>query len=345
MEIKDLVLKYDPQNQFQVLVESYKQIEFAWNNDCDLTGIDKNKINNIIVSGLGGSAIAGDLLKNYLNDEIKLPFQVNRNYYLPAHANENTLLIISSYSGNTEETIEVFKKGLEKGCQIIAVTTGGTVSKIAIEFNIPTIFLKPGFQPRYALGVSFFTLLKIFQELKLIENQNEIVEDIINLWKLNGIEYTNSNSEPFKLAEKINNYIPIIYSSEDLTSAVGNRLKCQFNENSKVHAFHNVIPELNHNEIIGWETFSKNEFRAVIISIHDSNYHPQIQKRFSITESLIEKSGCQVIKILSSKNSFKERLMDLIYLGDWITYYTALLRGFDPSSIKNIDYLKESLSA
>lgn len=345
MNINDLVNKYDPQNQFDVLVNSYKQIEFAWNNNINISGIDKSKINNIIITGLGGSAIAGDLLKNYLQNELKFPYQVNRNYYLPSYANENTLLIVSSYSGNTEETIEVFKKGIEKGCQIICITTGGTITKIAQEFNFPIIFLKPGFQPRYALGVSFFTLLKIFQELNLIENHNETVHSIIKIWKEKGLELSRENNDAKIIADKILNKIPIIYSAEDLTSAVGNRLKCQFNENSKLHAFHNLIPELNHNEIIGWETFENKTFNCILISIHDINYHEQIKKRFSVTESLIEKSGCEVIRISGSQESFKERLMYLIYFGDWITYYTAVLRGFDPSTIKYIDFLKESLTA
>lgn len=345
MKINELVKKYDPQNQFEVLVNSYQQIEFAWNNNINLFGVDKSKINNIIITGLGGSAIAGDLLKNFLRIELKYPYQVNRNYYLPSFANGNSLLIVSSYSGNTEETIEVFRQGIDKGCQIICVTTGGTISKIAQEFNLPIVYLKTGFQPRYALGVSFFTLLRIFQELNLIENQNEKVFSIIKLWKGKGNEFSNENNEAIVTANKILNKIPVIYSAEDFTSAVGNRLKCQFNENSKLHAFHNVIPELNHNEIIGWESFEKINFNCVLISIHDKSYHEQIKKRFSITETLIEKSGCNVIKISASQNSFKERLMYLIYFGDWLTYYTAVLRGFDPSTIKNIDFLKESLAA
>jgi glucose/mannose-6-phosphate isomerase len=127
----------------------------------------------------------------------------------------------------------------------------------------------------------------------------------------------------------------------DVTSAVGYRLKCQFNENSKLHAFHNVIPELNHNEIIGWESFLEKQFNAKLILILDKIYHPQIKKRFEITSSLI--SGDKII-LDSSETDFKLRIMDLIYLGDWITYYLALLREYDPTEIENINILKEKLA-
>ncbi len=161
-----------------------------WENKVYLSTINGNSLTSVIVSGLGGSAISGDLLQNFLGDELKLPYTVNRNYSLPAFADENTLLIISSYSGNTEETIEVFKSGLKKKCNMIAITTGGMIGKLAIENNIPVVKLKEGFQPRYALGVSFFSLLKVFQELGLIADQSETVKKIVKLWKLTGEDYS-----------------------------------------------------------------------------------------------------------------------------------------------------------
>jgi len=280
-------------------------------------------------------------MANFLGSEMKIPFIVNRNYSIPAFANENTLLIVSSYSGNTEETISVFKEGLEKGCSIICSTTGGKIGKIGAEKNIPVVKVKPGFQPRYSLGLSFFTLLKILQELNIISSQEKVVNKITALWKKKGIQFSKEENKALDYARELTGFIPVIYSAVDVTSAVGYRLKCQFNENSKLHAFHNIIPELNHNEIIGWESFLDKQFNGKLIMIKDKIYHKQIAKRFEISASLI---NCDKIYLESNEEEFKLRLMDLIYLGDWITYYLALVRGYDPSEIENINILKEKLA-
>jgi glucose/mannose-6-phosphate isomerase len=344
MKIAEYVKKYDPQNQFEVLINTYKQAEFAWNNKFDLSSLPNKKFDSIIVTGLGGSAISGDLLQNFLRTEIKLPYFVNRNYNIPSFVNENTLLIVSSYSGNTEETISVFEQSLKTKCSIICITTGGRVEEMANQNSIPIVKIKPGLQPRYALGLSFFSLLKVFQELQLIENHNDVVNNIIKLWKKNGEKFSEENNLAFNYAEKIIGFIPVIYSCADVTSAAGYRFKCQLNENSKIHAFSNVIPELNHNEIIGWESQLEKQFRTKLINILDEEYHPQIKKRFEITSKLAAASNTDVINLKSDEKKFKVRLMDLIYLIDWITYYAALLRAADPTEIKNINILKDRLS-
>jgi len=344
MNINDYVAKYDPQNQFKVLEETYTQIESAWQNEIDIEKLKTKKFRNIIVTGLGGSAISGDLVQNFLRDEMPLPFSVNRNYNLPLFADKNTLLIVSSYSGNTEETISVFEEGIKKKCGIVSITTGGKVEEMALKKKIPVVKMKPGFQPRFALGLSFFSLLKVLSGLGLISDQNETVERIKNLLMLKGKEYTRENNIAFNCAMQLIGFIPLIYSAADFTSAAGYRLKCQFNENSKLHAFHNVIPELNHNEIIGWETYSNKQLNAKLINILDETYHPQVKKRFEITTELAAKQGLDYMNIESEEDDFKIRLMDLIFLFDWITYYTAVLRGYDPSEIDNIHTLKERLS-
>jgi glucose/mannose-6-phosphate isomerase len=344
MTVQELVYKYDPQNQFNVLKDTYKQIDYAWNNPIDLGDIKKGSIRCIIVTGLGGSAMSGDLLQNFCAGEIKLAYSVNRNYFLPEFADEHSLVIVSSYSGNTEETISALNNSLKKKCQIICISTGGKISQTAKENNIPLVVIPAGLQPRYALGLSFFSLLKIFQTLNLIPDQSKYVEEIRELWKQNGEIFSTENNLAHSCAEKIIGYIPIIYSAADVTSAVGYRFKCQFNENSKLHAFHNVIPELNHNEIIGWESFNEDKFQAKLITVYDDSYPPQIKKRFEITSELAGKSGIEVMELSSNKNQLKVRLMDLIYLTDWITYYTAVLRAFDPTEINNINTLKEKLA-
>ena len=203
--------------------------------------------------------------------------------------------------------------------------------------------VQPGFQPRYSLGLSFFSLLKVFQELKLISDQTKIVENVISLWKQKGIDYSQEGNFAFTFAESLVGFIPVIYSVADSTSAVGYRFKCQLNENSKLHAFQNEIPEMNHNEIIGWESYQEKVFHSKIINIVDETYHPQIQKRFEILKDIFSKSGVETLTLKSNEESYKVRLLDLIYLGDWISYYVGVLRGYDPSEIDNIYTLKDRL--
>ena len=343
MEIKDYVKKYDPQNQFDVLINTYQQIEFAWKNSFAIEGIKSSEISSIIISGLGGSAISADLVKNYLGAEIEIPIIVNRNYNLPKFVSKNALFIASSYSGNTEETISALKQAIEIGCKIVCITTGGEVEAIAKTKNIHCLKGQPGFQPRYSLGLSFFSLLRVFQELKLISDQTKVVEKVISLWKQKGIEYSKDGNFAYTFAESLVGFIPVIYSVADSTNAVGYRFKCQLNENSKLHAFHNEIPEMNHNEIIGWESYQEKTFHSKIIIIGDKSYHPQIQKRFDILKDIFSKSGVETISINSNEEDFKVRLLDLIYLCDWISYYVGVLRGYDPSEIDNIYTLKDRL--
>jgi glucose/mannose-6-phosphate isomerase len=343
MDVEYFKKKYDSNNQFKVLVDSYQQIENAWETNLNLNENTSNRIQNIIVAGMGGSAISADLLSCFLADELTIPLTSCRDYSLPKYADENSLVIISSYSGNTEETISCFNDALKRGCIIIAVSSSGEIKKLASEKKIPWIPLQGGFQPRFALGVSFFSMLKIIQTLKLIPVQDEIVHKIKSLWKKKGKDYALSKNLVVRIAEELVGFIPIIYSSNKF-EAIGYRLKCQFNENSKLHAFNNVIPELNHNEIIGWETFREKQFNAKILAILDDDYHPQIQKRFKITRALAQRNKVDVITLSSSEKLMKVRIMDLIYMGDWITYYLSILRGFDPSEIDYIIELKQSLA-
>ncbi len=270
---------------------------------------------------------------------------VNRNYTLPKFIDNNSLCIFSSYSGNTEETVEALQSAIKLGCKIICVTTGGKIAEIANKKNLPCYLLTKGYQPRYALGTSFFTLLKIFSQLNIISNQDDIVNEIIKLWKEKGIKYSQEENDAFSYARNLIGYIPVIYSGADITSALGMRFKCQINENSKLNAFHNVIPEMNHNEIIGWETYECAQFKTVVINILDDSYHAQVKKRFEIISDLINKLKVEIINIKSNETSFKLRLMDLIYFTDWISYYLGILRGKDPSEIDNIKYLKNALAS
>ena len=343
MNIEHLVAKYDSENQFAVISNSHSQILNTWETPIDTSAIDVSRIKNIVVSGLGGSAIGGDLIADFTNGELSIPYSVNRNYGLPKFVNSDSLVIASSYSGNTEETMSAAEEAVKRGSQVVAVTTGGKLEKFAKENNIPLFIMKGGLQPRYALYSNFFALLKVLQTLNLIDDQDKIVKNISNLIEAKSKEYQLDKSLPYNLAENLVGSIPIIYGVSGVTSTLAVRLKGEINENSKLHAFYNFLPEMNHNEIIGWETYDEAQFRTKVILFKDKSYHPQIQKRIEISKGLINKAGAEIIELESKEKALKSRLFDLIYLGDWISYYLALIRKQDPTEIDNIIFLKENL--
>ena len=342
MKIKEFIEKYDTQNQFEVLKNSYKQVINAWNNKIDLSNLKKNKYSSIVYCGLGGSSISGDLLVDYLSGELSIPFIVVRGYDLPAGVNKDTLIIISSYSGNTEETISCFNQALKKNCKIVAITSGGKVEQEAIKYKIPLIKIESGFQPRYALYLGFFSLLKLMQEIGFV-NEDQLVKKIIDLLSKRGEELSKENSRAVHIAEQLIGFIPVIYSAGFLSSAAY-RFKCQINENSKLHAFHHILPEMNHNEIIGYESYKEKQLNAKVIYLLDKDYLPQLLKRFNILKELLSNQKLDILSLESSENDKKVRIMDLIFLCDWISFYAAVLRGYDPSEIDFILEMKKRLN-
>jgi glucose/mannose-6-phosphate isomerase len=334
---------YDTKNLHAVIKDSWQQAENAWKS-IDLSGIDTDNIDNIIVTGLGGSAISGDVLRNFISSELKKPLIVNRTYNLPLYAGRNTLVIVSSYSGNTEETISAFKSAIERGCPAIVLTTGGVIGRLARENSIPVVKLQEGFQPRYALYNSFFTLLRVIQELKLIPSQDSTAVKIIQLLKNLGEEWGSEDGEAFKTADSLKGYIPVIYSVTDLNDSAGKRFKGQLNENSKVHAWMAEYPEMNHNEIVGWERVKGSGVKYKALTLVDDEISSRIKKRIDIINKLLIGENIDILSIQGKSGTFKERLIEIIYFCDWVSYYLALLNEEDPGEIDFIHHLKNKMA-
>ncbi|MBU4562720.1 bifunctional phosphoglucose/phosphomannose isomerase, partial [bacterium] len=211
---------------------------------------------NIVVLGMGGSAIGGDLLSNYLADELSIPIVVIRGYDIPGFVDENSLVFAVSYSGNTEETISALKKCLEAKARIIALTSGGKLAVLSQENNFPVIKVPAGIQPRAAISYLFFPILKALERLSLIKEKVSEIEETFNTLKELSKEYCAKSPSENNLAKKVAlslyQHLPLVYGSEGLLEAVAMRWKTQINENSKWPCFWNVFPELDHNEIVGY---------------------------------------------------------------------------------------------
>jgi len=201
-------------------------------------------INSVVITGMGGSAIAGDIMKSYLSDLRDLRVEVNRGYKLPVWVDENTLVIVCSYSGNTEETISCYKDAIRKKSKVLGIATGGKIKDMFNKNNHPLLILPKGMQPRNAICYLFFTSLKVLENSQLIPKQTTFIKDTIKALKKPMLDKAAQD-----LAKSLVNKIPLIYASSNL-SVVAYRWKCEFNENAKIHAFSATLPELNHNDLL-----------------------------------------------------------------------------------------------
>lgn len=340
----------DKSGMFQKILEFPNQLIKGWEiGDGFRETIDFGRFRNVVFGGMGGSAIAGDLVRSLFDTQLSIPLIVNRGYRLPGFADARTLFIASSYSGNTEETLTATREAVEKGCSILCVTSGGQLSELAREKGYPLLILPPGYPPRAALGYSLGVFLSLFRKLGIGEISRDdlaetvaFLEETIQTWG----QSENEKNLPFVFAKEIQGKIPLVYSSADLLGAVGFRWKTQLNENSKTHVFYQPFPEMNHNEIVGWECLSGTKtffphLMMVLLRIPEDS--PRIHLRMDITKQLIEKSGVQVLELTGQGPSFLARLLYLIYFGDLLSFYLAILYDVDPTEILKINHLKERL--
>jgi len=299
---------------------------------------NENEIKNVVVSGLGGSGIGANLVSEIIADQIKIPFSVNKDYHLPNYVDKNTLLIISSYSGNTEETLQALDSGIQKNAQIVCVSSGGKVIEIAQQQGLGQIIIPGGMPPRSCLGYSFVQQLFILDQYGLIDNfYQPALEDAIKLLEE---EEDNIKLLANDIAGKLANKIPIIYVACNMES-IAVRFRQQVNENSKMLAWHHAIPEMNHNELVGWR--KESDDIAVVFFRNEDDYI-RIQQRIEINKEIIRKYTTNITEIYSKGNSFIEQAMYLIHVGDWISYYLAANRNMDAVEVEVIDFLKGELA-
>lgn len=294
---------------------------------------------NIIICGMGGSGIAGELLSAYLADQgLKIPIHNVHDYSLPVYTSKNSLIIISSYSGNTEETVSLYRQALKKGHNIIIITTGGKLLEYAKDNNIPHVIIPKGLQPRNAVAYLFFPILKILEINKLIEDQSSYIKNLLNTLNKNAGNY---DKQAVSLADELYGRIPIVYSSS-LYYSVAYRWKCEFNENAKIISYSNVFPELDHNEING---FKNSKWPLHIIILKDEYDNKRIIKRMQITKNLIKQENPDIkfTEITIKGDDLLTRMLSAIYLGDLISYYLALKYSTDPTPVEIIEKLKKEL--
>lgn len=347
--------KVDAANMLEVLWNLPEQCEEAWQRGMEAPLRDLEKVwrgpeavDQVVVTGLGGSAIGGDLLRVYAQEEAAIPFAVNRDYLLPAYVGLRTLVFAVSYSGNTEETLSAYDDARRRGAKIVALTSGGKLAEKAQADGFPVILVPGGISPRSASGYLFLPMIAALQRLGILADASAQVEETCALLRRMREKLRPACPEAENLAKqlarKFYERLPVIYGTSGTTETVAVRWKGQINENSKAMAYYNVFPELNHNEIVGTERPEALLKRLELVFLVDNTDHPRVQKRRQITQELIGERVGGISWVEAQGDSRLARIYSLIYVGDYASVYLALLYGIDPTPVRLIDRLKQRLA-
>lgn len=337
----NVIQQRDPENALNVAQSQYEQANFK----VEIINIisSQRTINNIVVAGMGGSALAAILLKTWLKSELKIPMEVVRTYDLPAYVDQNTLVVASSYSGNTEETVNCLDQAVAKGANVVIIASGGKLNEYATEHNIMHVQLPSSFQPRMAVIYNLCALVSLLANFGVVDDNkiNEITKT--SEWlKIESAKWASSvmteNNYAKQLAMQAVGKTAIFYGGT-LTAPVSYKWKISFNENAKNMAFCNELPEYNHNELLGW-TSHPIEKPFAVFDIISKLEHPRILKRFEITDRLLSGMRPKAIAInLSGETAIQQLLWGSI-LADFVSIYVAILNGVNPTPVPIIEKLK-----
>ena len=305
------------------------------------------KISNVVILGMGGSAIGGDIVRQLALAESKLPVWVHRDYGLPAFVDGSTLVIASSYSGNTEETLSGFTKALANRSKKLVITSGGKLKQLAEDKGVPAFVIDYQAPPRAAFPHNFVPLVGIFQKLGLLGDKSADLQEAVDVMKkLSGdlIETKPLASNPAKqLANKLWGRVAVIYGAEIL-SEVARRWKTEFNENSKAWAFFETFPELNHNAVVGYEFPLEAKEKIFVLMLRSSLLRPRNLLRYELTSKLLAKAGISYEFVEAGAKSALAQILSLILLGDYASFYLATLNEVDSSSTDAINFVKQHLA-
>jgi glucose/mannose-6-phosphate isomerase len=300
----------------------------------------------IVVSGMGGSGIGGELLKDWTRDRIEVPVEVCREYSLPAYANKYTLVFVVSYSGETEETLSVFRDTIKRKCMTICVSSGGKLQEFSEKLGVPHLLVPPGMAPRATLPYLFIPMITVLEGAGLVSGVDIEVSETVKTLEQITTHYSpesllKSNFSK-QLATKIHGTVPIVYGF-GFYRAVAQRLKTQFNENSKNPSKWEFFPELNHNEVVGWEAAKEFAQCFSALFIRDADEPIEIRRRIEVTKELMHRQVLRILELPSEGKSRLTKMSAVICTGDFVSVYLAVLRGIDPTPVKTIDLLKQRL--
>ena len=301
------------------------------------TGTDRS-FSNVLISGLGGSGIGGTIAAEVMAGESAIPIIDNNGYNIPAFVSTDTLFMACSYSGNTEETVSAAEKAAASGAKMVVISAGGKLIEMANTKGWDHIIIPGGQPPRASFGLSFPQVLYVLEAFGVISKNFET--DLKATVALLDETESAVQAEAAEVTDKLANKIPVIYAGEGF-GGVATRFRQQVNENSKMLCWHHVIPEMNHNELVGWRT--KNDDLAVILFRNETDFN-RIQARMDINKGTFAEYTNTTVEVWSKGTTALQRSLYLIHIGDWISLYLGQKKGVDITEVKVIDHLKGELN-
>ena len=336
----------DPGNMLDRIKDLPKQVRDSW-KIASMAALPPahGDVRNITVAGMGGSAIGGDLASALLAGELKVPMSVHRDYGLPAYVGRDSLVIVSSYSGNTEETLSSFEEAQRRGARVLVLSTGGKISELARAAKYPVIAFSYPAQPRAALGYSLGLVLGSLTRLGFVRDLSaDIDAALADLAKLEERVHEGARTnDAKKLAIELHRRIIFAYGGGVL-GVMARRVKGQWNENAKNWAAFDVLPELNHNAVVGFPHPDVAREALAVLFLRSDRDNPRHKLRFDVTRELLDRASIPHTTLQFGGASMLSEVLQLTLFTDYVSLYVALLNGADPSPVKSIDYLKERLA-
>jgi glucose/mannose-6-phosphate isomerase len=344
----DLLRRRDPAGMGDRIAELPDTVASAWKSARGFQlPASMSSATSVVLSGMGGSAIGGDLIRSLAEAQSPIPVTVQRGYDLPAFAQQKTLLIAVSHSGTTEETLSQVREARQRGCGLLALTSGGTLAAgvkqaggTLFQFDYPS-------QPRAALGWLFVPLIAFFGQLGLLPDMSADVAEAVDVLRSTqrelALDVPTTDNHAKQLAVALQGRMPVLYGG-GIMAEVAHRWKTQFNENSKAWAAYDVFPELNHNAVVGYENPRDFVDHCLVLLLESSHQHPRVSVRERVTEGLLRARGIRHQRIAPQGHGALAQMLAAILLGDYVSYYLAHLYGVDPTPVAAIDHLKQELA-
>lgn len=295
------------------------------------------KISTVFFCGMGGSGMSAAIIQDLISQTCEIPLLLNQQDSLPAACNKSSLVICTSYSGETAETLSVFKQALKKKCMLVCISSGGSLKKLSERHKVECLNIPGGMPPRTSIGYVFAAQLSILHSCGILKNQ--YIKQIIKTADFLKKNQMKIKKDAKNIAKKIVHTIPLIYTSAEIES-VAKRWKQQFNENSKMHAFYHCLPEMNHNELVA---FHEKQYPFSILFLRIKPGKKELEKRFALSKKIMQKKSKICIDLFAEENSLLEQMFYLIHLGDWISYELSELKNIDAVNIDVLENLKKNL--
>jgi len=348
---RDQLKKLDPDDVLGSIEALADQVRHAWSDTQQLSLSNITKPHNIVVAGMGGSALGASVIKHLFKDELAVPFVINNDYDLPAFVDSGSLVILSSYSGNTEEILSCANQAKQKKAQIVVICSGGKLAKLAETEDYPLYLINakynPSNQPRMAIGYAIAGLMGILAKVKLIKIDDkqidEVVKTILTTSDSCSVETETDDNPAKSLTFAVVDRRPNLIAAEFLTGAA-HVASNQFNENAKTFASYYQVPEMNHHLLESLEFPKSNQLDNIFLFFDSKLYHPQNKVRIKLTQEAVEKQGCVALEIKIHADSKLAQVFELITLASYSNYYLAILNGINPSLIPIVDWFKDKLA-